>query len=69
MRVTCRQNLSVVDADGEVGDLILDMAEAVCDAGRDDDDVSGDDRLFLAAGHGAQAARADQYGNCVAVGG
>lgn len=69
MRVACRQDLCVVDADGEIGDLILDMAEAVRDAGRNDDDVSGDDSLLLAAGHGAQSAGADQYGDRVAVGG
>jgi len=69
MRVARRQNLRVVDADGEIGDLILDMAEAMGDAGRDDDDISGDDGLLLPAGHGAQPARANQHGDRVAVGG
>ncbi len=59
----------MIDADAEVSDLFLDMAESVGHAGGNYDDVPRGDGLYLAVGHGAPAARADQLPYCRDIGG
>ncbi len=51
----------MIDADAEVSDLFLDMAESVRHTGGNNHDVPRGDGLYLTVGHGAPATRADQF--------
>ena len=61
MHISGRQHLLVIDADAEISDLFLDMAESVGHTGGNYDNVPRGDGLYLTVGHGAPAARADQF--------
>ncbi len=69
MHISGRQHLLVIDADAEVSDLFLDMAESVGHTGGNDDDVPRGDCLYLTVGHGASAAGPDEFADRRDIGG
>ena len=61
MRISRGQYLLVIDPDAQIGDLFLDMAKTVRHAGRNYDDVSRGNSLYLAVGHRAPPAGPDEF--------
>ena len=69
MHIPGRQYLFMIDPDAQICDLFLDMAKTMRHARRNDDDVSRRHGLNLTVGHGAPAARTDQFPDRRDIGG